>query len=68
MMVCGIPQLRTEIRNSQNDSVHPEFYGAHLTYIIYWVLVAVQFLMNCLGDKKPLESMYEKQEVSYFKF
>lgn len=68
MMVCGIPQFVTEIRDSQSDSVPSELYGAHLTYLIYFILTIVMFLLNCISDKLPRETLYEKQEVRiYFK-
>lgn len=65
LMVCGIPQFRTEIRASQDDNVDPEFYGSHLTYLLYFMCVVVIFLLNCLSDKLPRETQYEKQEVRH---
>lgn len=68
-MVCGIPQFRTEIRNSQNNNVLPELYGAHLTFLIYYVVVVVMFLLNCLSDKQPLETKYSNMgKVRQIKF
>lgn len=66
MMVCGIPQFVTEIRDSQSDAVSPELYGAHLTYLIYFILTILVFLLNCICDKLPTETTSEKQEVRIY--
>lgn len=63
MAICGIPQFRTEIRESQNDNVLPEFYGIHLISLIYYILVVIMFLLNCLSDKLPKETLYVKSQV-----
>lgn len=66
-MVCGIPEFRTEIRHSQANNVAPEFYGIHLISLIYFILVIIMFLLNCLPDKPPEETLYKKTQVREIK-
>lgn len=63
LMVCGIPEFRTEIRHSQADNVAPEFYGIHLISLVYFILVIVMFLLNCVPDKPPEETLYKQTQV-----
>lgn len=64
MAVGGTPQFRTEIRKEQRDLVPPELYTSHIVYLIHYPLVLFMFLLNCIADKPPTESKYEKTEVS----
>lgn len=64
LMICGIPEFRTEIWHSQKENVAPEFYGTPLIPITYFILVMIMFLLNCLPDKPPEETLYENAKVS----
>lgn len=59
LTVCGIPQLQTEIRNTQTKES-----GTHWLFLLYYVLVLLVFLLNCLPDKPPTETLYSKPSVS----
>jgi len=56
MAVCGAVQFRTEIRNA-NDNYY--FYS----YVIYYPLVVVEFLLHCFADKPPIFSEFPPAKV-----
>lgn len=64
MVVCGIPEFRTVLRDLQNTELLPEIYQNHVIYLIYYPLVVVMFLLNCPSDKPPKETLCKKTQVS----
>lgn len=51
-MVCGTPELITEINNLE--------YFAFSNYIIYYCLILFMFFLNIFSDKRPEKTFYEK--------
>lgn len=64
MLICGIPQFRSEIYASNNDDVQPKDYAAHLIYLIYFPFVIIMFLLNCIADKPAEETKLYRTDVS----
>lgn len=60
--LCGAPQFRTEIRDAQKGQVENDFF--HKTYLVYYPLVLVMLLLNCLPDDAPKVNIYAEAEVS----
>ncbi|XP_065155853.1 multidrug resistance-associated protein 1 isoform X1 [Atheta coriaria] len=59
-VLCGIPQLRTEIRGAMDHE--PEIYYFYISYLIYYPLVVIMLLLNCFADGEPTHSKYPKSE------
>nr|AVT42143.1 ABC transporter C [Lissorhoptrus oryzophilus] len=57
--LCGAPQFRTEIRNVQQNGELENYYF-YKSYMIYYPLVVLMFLLNCLADNKPKQYPYGK--------
>ncbi|XP_072401345.1 multidrug resistance-associated protein 1 isoform X11 [Diabrotica undecimpunctata] len=62
VVLCAIPQFRTEIRRSQRDEILPDYYYFYTSYLIYFPLVVLMFLLNCFADKAPLERKYPQSK------
>ncbi|CAG9853670.1 unnamed protein product [Phyllotreta striolata] len=62
LAVCGIPQLRSEIRKAQRNEILPSQYYFYTSYLIYYPLVCVMFLLNCVADQTPRERKYPVAE------
>lgn len=60
--ICGIPQLRTEIRQAEEREPSPFF--PYVSYLIYYPLVIIILFLNCWADKPPKTSFYLKKQVS----
>lgn len=65
--LCGIPQLRTQIRfrhkHVTGEDVYYKEYSFKSYFIFYIATIAV-FVLNCYADKEPLESKYPQSEVT----
>uniref|UniRef100_V5I844 ABC-type glutathione-S-conjugate transporter n=1 Tax=Anoplophora glabripennis TaxID=217634 RepID=V5I844_ANOGL len=62
LAICGAVQFRSEIRSAQRGEIPPESNNFYVTYMIYYPLVLLMFLLNCFADKPPRESVYPKTE------
>ncbi|CAH1105172.1 unnamed protein product [Psylliodes chrysocephalus] len=62
LALCGIPQFRTEIRRGQNNDIPPEHYYFYTSYLIYYPLVCLMFILNCLADQAPKERKYPQSK------
>ncbi|XP_018568578.1 multidrug resistance-associated protein 1 isoform X9 [Anoplophora glabripennis] len=60
--VCGAVQFRSEIRRAQRSEIPPGSKYFYISYLIYYPLVLLMFLLNCFADKPPRESKYPKSE------
>lgn len=68
LLVCGIPQLRTQIRwrlgqYLLSDSAKNGEYD-FISYIVFYELSFAVWLLNCFADKAPLAKRYQKLDVS----
>lgn len=61
-VLCGAPQIRTEIREAQENYPSPLF--PYISYLIYYFLSVIMLFLNCWADKKPKISLYTKMQVS----
>ncbi|XP_074036470.1 multidrug resistance-associated protein 1-like [Leptinotarsa decemlineata] len=60
MAICGAPQYRTEIRGAQRNEIPLESYYFYISYLIYYPLVILMFLLNCFADHAPKFTEYPK--------
>ncbi|KAJ8967485.1 hypothetical protein NQ314_002799 [Rhamnusium bicolor] len=63
LALCGGVQFRSEIRGAQRNEILPESKYSYVSYLIYYPLVLLMFLLNCLADQPPRESKYPKSET-----
>lgn len=69
LLVCGIPQLRTQIdgrklRNihGQDDS-HAEY--TFWSYLIFFIVSLAIWILNCYADRAPEQTKYPKSKNPY---
>ncbi|KAG5890605.1 hypothetical protein JTB14_005118 [Gonioctena quinquepunctata] len=60
LALFGAPQYRTEIRGAQRDEIPLESYYFYVSYMIYYPLVILMFLLNCIADQGPRFTKYPK--------
>lgn len=69
LLICGLPQLRTEIRDRHDRQAHAiedayeEYYFT--SYLIYYIVSLAIFILNCYADRAPLQTKYPKSDVRY---
>ncbi|CAB3223726.1 unnamed protein product [Arctia plantaginis] len=56
LILAGLPQLRTEI-TKYKAAVNNDLYSLG-SYIVYYILVMVMFVMNCFADLPPTDTPY----------
>lgn len=60
LLICGIPQIRTQTRG-QSHSQSNSYMQYHLwSYLSFYVVCAVLWLLNCYADREPMEMKYQK--------
>lgn len=66
LVLAGVPQLRTEIRAHYNaaDDENVQYY--FVSYMIYFPLIVLMFLLNCFADLPPRDSPYKFEKVMTF--
>ncbi|XP_026315306.1 multidrug resistance-associated protein 1 isoform X2 [Hyposmocoma kahamanoa] len=59
LVLAGLPQLRTEIRAHYNtaDDENVQYY--FVSYMIYYPLIFLMFLLNCFADLPPKDTPYK---------
>lgn len=69
LLICGIPQLRTQIRgrklvesHTQNDS-YVEYY--FWSYLIFYIISLAIWFLNCFADHEPKQMKHPKSENPY---
>lgn len=64
LVLAGIPQLRSEImahyRLAEDENVQYNF----VSYVIYYPLIVLMFLLNCFADLPPRDSPYIFEKVN----
>ncbi|KAI7815048.1 ABC subfamily C member [Rhyzopertha dominica] len=58
LVICGIPQFRTELRKGQDETPRP--YYPYVSYLIYYPIVIAIFLLNCFADEAPRRTIFPK--------
>lgn len=63
MFLFSIPQCRSQIRRRIADELN--FWDEYnfASFMIFFALTTLVFLLNCFADKEPLETKYPKSEV-----
>lgn len=70
LIICGIPQLRTQTRShhfrENSDGIEIENHQYWITsYLIFYVFSLAIFLFNCCADHEPNETKYPKPDKPY---
>lgn len=64
LILAGLPQLRSEIMMhyelAEDENVQYNF----VSYMIYYPLIILMFILNCFADLPPKESPYKYNKVS----
>lgn len=69
LLICCIPQLRSQIQGRHNriahdiDSPLEEFYFA--SYLIFYIFTLAIWMLNCYADREPLQTKYPKSKKPY---
>ncbi|XP_077285787.1 multidrug resistance-associated protein 1-like [Arctopsyche grandis] len=64
LFLCSIPQLSSEIRKYIDEKYLECSIYPFVSYIIYFFMVLIIFILNCFVDVSPSESLHPKQENS----
>ncbi|XP_076266258.1 multidrug resistance-associated protein 1-like isoform X5 [Rhynchophorus ferrugineus] len=59
LSLFGAAQFRSEILNARKAD-GPESYYSYVSYLIYYPLVILMFLLNCFADRPPTITKYPK--------
>lgn len=64
LIVAGISQLRSEVvlHYSKKDDENVQY--AFVSYIIYYTLAVLMFLLNCFADLPPKDTPYKYEKVN----
>lgn len=69
MLLCGIPQLRTQKRDrnarqaAEIDDASSEYF--FVSYLIFYTLSLAIFILNCYADGEPRQTKYSKTPKPY---
>lgn len=69
LLICGIPQLRTQKRDRNErlageiDDTNSEYFFA--SYLIFYILSLAIFILNCYADGEPRQTKYSKPPKPY---
>ncbi|XP_063893502.1 multidrug resistance-associated protein 1 [Helicoverpa armigera] len=62
LILAGLPQLRSEIvQYKAKDDAYVRYNFA--SYIVYYMLIVIMFLLNCFADLPPLDTPYTYEKV-----
>ncbi|XP_044754617.1 multidrug resistance-associated protein 1 isoform X4 [Coccinella septempunctata] len=62
LVVCGAFQLRTEIRTASAGEGYLISFFEYVTFILYYAVVLVVFLLNCFVDQPPRITKYPRSK------
>lgn len=65
LILAGIPQLRSEVvihkaMKVEDENVQYDF----VSYMIYYPLICIMFVLNCFADLPPKDSPYKFDKVN----
>lgn len=69
LLICGIPQLRTQIRERHMrqainaEDPYSEYFFT--SYLIFYVFSLAIFILNCYADGEPRQTKYPKSDKPY---
>lgn len=61
LLICAIPQFRSEIRDYTTDNTWTQFQ--FINFMIFFGLIIIMLLLNCFPDAKPRESTFHVKKV-----
>ncbi|XP_055295955.1 multidrug resistance-associated protein 1 isoform X2 [Sitodiplosis mosellana] len=69
LLICGIPQLRTQIRERHHrqaiDASDPYSEYFFTSYLIFYIFSLAVFILNCYADREPRQTKYPKSNKPY---
>lgn len=69
LLICGIPQIRTQIRGQkalQNINQSDSYVEYHLwSYLTFYIICIAIWFLNCYADREPSQMKYKKTENPY---
>lgn len=69
LLICGIPQLRTQIRGRKlrqlqdQDDSHADY--TFWSYLIFYIISLALWILNCYADREPDQTKYPKSQNPY---
>lgn len=68
MILAGLPQLQSEIlaHNKLTDDENVQYN--FVSYMVYYPLIVLMFLLNCFADLPPKDSPYKYDKVIDFSY
>lgn len=60
IVICGIPQLISEIRTFDNDNLNSWTEFQFINYITYYTLITIMLVLNCFTDDLPRNTTFKK--------
>nr|XP_012546135.1 multidrug resistance-associated protein 1 isoform X4 [Bombyx mori] len=62
LVVAGIPQLRSEIIDHKNLDDDENVKYNFISYMVYYPLIVLMFILNCFADLPPKDTPYKYQK------
>ncbi|CAB3223722.1 unnamed protein product [Arctia plantaginis] len=62
IVFAGLPQLRTQIVSHYNSDENENVKYNFVSYMMYYVLVLIMFVLNCFADLPPKNSPYKYEK------
>ncbi|CAK1540432.1 unnamed protein product [Leptosia nina] len=62
LILAGIPQLRTEITNHYDLADDENVQYNFVSYMIYYPMILLMFVLNCFADLPPRDSPYKYEK------
>lgn len=63
LVICAIPQLRSEIRDYDSDNLNSWTQFQFINFIIFFAFITIQLLLNCFPDEEPRRSTFYVKKV-----
>lgn len=63
LILAGLPQLRSEILMHQSKSEDENVQYNFVSYVIYYPLILIMFILNCFADLPPKDTPYQFEKV-----
>lgn len=63
LILAGLPQLRSEITAHYNLTDDENVQYNFVSYMVYFPLLIIMFILNCFADLPPRDSPYEYEKV-----
>lgn len=64
LILAGLPQFRSEIINYQQLTEDENVQYNFVSYMIYYPMILLMFILNCFADLPPRDSPYKFVKVT----